>query len=196
MGESLPYPVMLKLGTDLTKRIAAVEHENLEGLEKAGFKLDYGVDGGGIGRLYFTRGGGYYVDVGASKLIIEGKIKVHQSPGGIVGFSPSGMILNDGGNEGKGTELPADIVVLATGYDNMRTSLRKALGDKVADRAKDVWDLDEEGELNAMWRPSGHPGFWYMGGNLALARIYSKFLALQIKGIETGLYDQKEDSNA
>ena len=38
-----------------------------------------------------------------------------------------------------------------------------------------------------MWRPSGHPRFWYMGGNLALCRIYSKFLALQIKGVEVGL---------
>jgi hypothetical protein len=41
-----------------------------------------------------------------------------------------------------------------------------------------------------MWRPSGHPGFWFMGGNLALCRIYSKFLALQIKAIEVGLASQ------
>lgn len=41
-----------------------------------------------------------------------------------------------------------------------------------------------------MWRPSGHPGFWYMGGNLAICRIYSKFLALQIKAIEAGLVDK------
>jgi hypothetical protein len=38
-----------------------------------------------------------------------------------------------------------------------------------------------------MWRPSGHPNFWYMGGNLALCRVYSKFLALQIKAAEEGL---------
>lgn len=29
-----------------------------------------------------------------------------------------------------------------------------------------------------------------MGGNLALCRIYSKFLALQIKAVEAGLVDQ------
>jgi hypothetical protein len=29
-----------------------------------------------------------------------------------------------------------------------------------------------------------------MGGSLALCRIYSKFLALQIKAIEEGLYSQ------
>lgn len=39
-----------------------------------------------------------------------------------------------------------------------------------------------------MWRYSGHPGFWYMGGNLALCRIYSLLLGLQIKASEEGLY--------
>lgn len=47
-----------------------------------------------------------------------------------------------------------------------------------------------------MWRPSGHPGFWYMGGNLALCRIYSKFLALQIKAIEAGLVSEGEQAQA
>ncbi|KAH9211323.1 hypothetical protein DL95DRAFT_465069 [Leptodontidium sp. 2 PMI_412] len=69
----------------------------------------------------------------------------------------------------------------------MRTSVTKVLGEKVAERCKDVWDLDEEGEVNTMWRDSGHPGFWYMGSSLALARIYSKFLALHIKAVEKGL---------
>lgn len=32
----------------------------------------------------------------------------------------------------------------------MRTTVRKVLGDKVADRCSDVWDLDEEGELRAV----------------------------------------------
>lgn len=182
--------------------MAEAERSTLEGLQKAGFKLNFGIDNSGIARLYYTRGGGYYVDVGCSQLIIDGKIKVRQSPEGIKGFTPNALVLVDG------TELEADVVVLATGYDNMRTTVRKALGDGVANKLKDVWDLDEEGELNAvsdrfafplldilshkltvdhqMWRPSGHPRFWYMGGNLALVRIYSKFLALQIKAVEEG----------
>ena len=41
-----------------------------------------------------------------------------------------------------------------------------------------------------MWRPSGHPRFWYHGGNLALCRIYSKFLALQIKAAEVGVNEE------
>ncbi|KAB8070445.1 hypothetical protein BDV29DRAFT_198004 [Aspergillus leporis] len=181
ISESLPYPVQFALAVHFTKRAYAAERDILEGLQKAGFELDFGIDGAGISRAYMTRGGGYYIDVGCSPLIADGKIKVKRSPDGITGFNERSLVLKDG------SALEADVVVLATGYDNMRTTVRKVLGDKVADRCKDVWDLDEEGELNAMWRPSGHPGFWYHGGNLALCRIYSKFLALQIKAIEAGL---------
>ena len=42
---------------------------------------------------------------------------------------------------------------------------------------------------------SGHEGFWFMGGNLALARTYSKFLALQIKAVEFGLSGKKMVTN-
>ena len=147
MGESLPFPVQFVFCRDTTKRIAEADKETLDGLERAGFKVDWGVDDGGIGRLYFTRGGGYYVDVGCSKLIVHGKIKVHQSPKGIEGFTGDELVLADG------TKLPADVVVLATGYDNMKTTAEKVMGSKVAARAKDVWDLDEEGELNAVSSP-------------------------------------------
>lgn len=180
-GQSLPIPVQFALNIGLTERIAEREKENLEGLKKAGFEVDFGHDGSGIYRKYITRGGGYYIDVGASQLIIDGKIKVEQSPDGIKGFDETGLILADG------RKLDADIVVLATGYDNMKTSVEKALGPEEASRCKDVWDLDDEGEVNAMWRPSGHPGLWFFGGSLALCRIYSRFLALQIKARDLGL---------
>ncbi|RLL95775.1 hypothetical protein CFD26_105750 [Aspergillus turcosus] len=182
--ESLPYPVRFALDVHFTKRAYEAEKDILDGLQAAGFELDFGVDGAGISRAYMTRGGGYYIDVGCSQLIADGKVKIKRSPEGIAGFNDRGLLLKDG------SALDADIVVLATGYDNMRTTVRKVLGDRVADRCRDVWDLDEEGEINAMWRPSGHPGFWFMGGNLALCRIYSKFLALQIKAIEADLASQ------
>lgn len=128
----------------MTQRIAAAEKETLDGLRRAGFQLDFGPDGAGIACAYFTRGGGYYIDVGCSQLIIDGKIKVKHSPEGISGFGSRELRLKDG------SALPADVVVLATGYDNMRTTVRKVLDDKVADRCADVWDLDHEGELRAV----------------------------------------------
>lgn len=143
-GQSLPIPVQFVFNVDLTEKIAEAEKDNIEGLTKAGFKLDFGNDKSGIYRKYITRGGGYYIDVGCSQLIIDGKIKVQQSPDGISHFEEDALVLADG------TRMPADVVVLATGYDNMRTSARKVFGDKVADRCKDVWDLDDEGEVNAV----------------------------------------------
>ncbi|CAK7229582.1 hypothetical protein SBRCBS47491_007296 [Sporothrix bragantina] len=159
-----------------------IEHDTqlLEGLQKAGFALDRGTDGAGLFLKYFQRGGGYYIDVGASQLIIEGKIKV-KSGQAIAKVSESGLEMADG------TQLPADIVVFATGYQNMRTQTRVLFGDKLADQTRDVWGFDQEGEFRTMWRGSGQPGYWYMGGNLALARYFGKFLALQIKAQEEGL---------
>jgi cation diffusion facilitator CzcD-associated flavoprotein CzcO len=184
-GQSLPIPVQFALNVGLTERIAEKEKENLEGLAKANFKVDFGHDGSGIYRKYITRGGGYYIDVGASQLIIDGKIKVEQSPDGISHFDENHLVLADG------RKLDADIVVLATGFDNMKTSVEKALGPEESSRCKDVWDLDEEGEVNAIWRPSGHPGLWFFGGSLALCRIQSRLLALQIVAIEKGLNPRK-----
>lgn len=144
LHECLPFAVQFALGEHFTKRVAHAEQDLLSGLEKAGFALDFGVNGAGLGRAYMTRGGGYYIDVGCSPLIASGKIKVKRSPEGISHFTESGLVLKDG------SALPADVVVLATGYDNMRTTVRKVLGDRVADRCRDVWDLDEEGEINAV----------------------------------------------
>ena len=143
-GQSLPIPAQFTLNVGLTEKIKEAEKESLDGLVKAGFKLDFGDDKSGIYRKYITRGGGYYIDIGASQLIIDGKIKVQQSPNGISHFEPNALVLADG------TKLEADIVVLATGYDNMRTSARKVFGDEIANRCKDVWDLDEEGEVNTV----------------------------------------------
>ncbi len=75
----------------------------------------------------------------------------------------------------------------------MRETARKIFGDGVAERVGDVWGFDEEGETRTMWRRTGHPGFWFFGGNLALCRFYSRLLALQIKGMEVGLMGYEDD---
>ena len=53
--------------------------------------------------------------------------------------------------------------------------------DAVADRIGPVWGFDEGGELRNMWRPTAQDGLWFTAGSLAQCRIYSKYLALQIK---------------
>ena len=182
MFASIPYPLLSVLHQGATEQITEMDRELLDGLERAGFKLDFGEDGSGLFMKYLKRGGGYYIDVGASRLIADGKIKVKQGVE-VERLTEDGVLLTDG------TSLPADVVVLATGYKNMRESARELLGDEVADRCSPVWGLDDEGEIRTMWRRSGHEGLWFMGGNLHQARHYSKFLALQIKAIEEGLID-------
>lgn len=137
-------------------------------------------------------GGGYYIDVGCSKLIGDGKIKIKQGTE-IAKIVEDGIVFEDG------STLEADVIVFAIGYENMRETARKIFGDKVAESVSDVWDFNDECEIATMWQShvyifpvstltveSGHEGFWFMGGNLALARVYSRFLALQIKAIELG----------
>jgi hypothetical protein len=178
-------PVIKRLHQDVTKKIAKQDKDLLEGLTKAGFALDEGPDNAGMFMKYFQRGGGYYIDVGASQLIVDGKIKIKQGLE-ITTVNPHSITFSDG------SELEADEIVFATGYQNMREATRKIFGDDVADKVKDVWGMDEEGELRTMWRRSGHPRFWFMGGNFALCRFYSRLLALQIKAIEVGLMSDIE----
>ena len=157
-----------------------VDRELLEGLNRAGFKTDSGPMGTGLFCKYFHRGGGYYIDVGTSQLIIDGKIKVKHGAE-VQEVLPRGVRLDDG------TELEADEIVCATGYQNMRTATEALFGDKVAAKVPNVWGYDEEGETKVMWRRSGHPGLWLHGGNLALCRYFSRIVALQIKAQLEGL---------
>ncbi|KAK8066420.1 indole-3-pyruvate monooxygenase YUCCA11 [Apiospora hydei] len=159
---SLPRPVHKAL----QQQAAALSIENdratLEGLTKAGFKLDSGPDGAGLFFKYFQRGGGYYIDVGCSQLIIDGKIKIKQGQE-IAEVLPNGLLFADG------SRLEADEIVFATGYKNMRTQAEEIFGPEMAAPLKDVWGFDEEGEWRTMWRRSGHPGFWFMGATSRFA---------------------------
>ena len=113
-------------------------------------------------------------------MIASGQIKIKQGQE-ITRVLANGLAFTDG------TELAADEIVFATGFGNMRQTARKIFGDAVADRVQDVWGMDEEGETRGMWRRTGHPGFWFFGGNMAQCRFWSRRLALQIKALEVGL---------
>lgn len=179
---SMPSALMKAQQVKLTKAQQAHDKPILDGLRAAGFALDSGPMNSGLMLKYYQRGGGYYIDVGASQLIIDGKIKIKQG-------QEIARILAHGVEFADGTSVDADEIVFATGYQNMRTQARLIFGDEVADRVGDVWGLDEEGEFRTMWQKSGHPGLWFMGGNLAISRFYSRILALQIKAIEEGLVE-------
>jgi cation diffusion facilitator CzcD-associated flavoprotein CzcO len=177
---SFPFPLVAELHKELTRRIAEMDHDLLQGLRDAGFAVDFGEDGSGFLMKYHRYGGGYYINVGCSDLIVTGRIKIKQGVE-IERLTGKTVEFTDG------TSMEADIVVVAAGYKNMSESVRALLGDEVADRVGPVWGLDPEGEVRAMWRRTGQPGFWLMGGSLQQCRPYSKYLALQIKATELGL---------
>ncbi|KAF4122846.1 Flavin-binding monooxygenase-like [Geosmithia morbida] len=185
MAHGTPTPLLKTREHSIAKRMAEVDRDMLDGITRAGFKVDMGPDDAGLMIKYLQRGGGYYIDVGACKLVADGKIKIKQGQE-ISEILPNGLRFADG------TELEADEIILATGYQNMRSQTRLMFGDEVADRVKDVWGFNSEGEPRTIWQRSGHPGFWFHGGNLALCRFFSKLLALQIKGLEEGLYKDGE----
>ncbi|KAJ8117770.1 hypothetical protein ONZ43_g4127 [Nemania bipapillata] len=165
---------------DMHKLQVAADKEILDGLNKAGFKTDKGPMDCGLFYKYLQRGGGYYIDVGTSQLIIDGKVKVKHGHG-IEEILPTGLRLDDG------TELEADEIICATGYQNMRTATEAIFGPEVGSKVGNVWGFDKEGETRIMWRRSGHPGLWLHGGNLAMCRYFSRLVAVQIKAQLEGL---------
>ncbi|KAI1780179.1 FAD/NAD(P)-binding domain-containing protein [Hypoxylon cercidicola] len=177
---SKPGEMFKAINADTNELQQIQDKEILEGLNFAGFKTDRGPMNCGLWIKYLQRGGGYYIDVGTSQLIIDGKIKVKHGVG-VSEILPRGVKLEDG------TELEADEIVCATGYQNMRTTTEAIFGEEVASKVSNVWGYDEEGETKSMWRVSGHPGLWYAGGNLAICRYYSRFLAVQIKAQLEGI---------
>ncbi|KAH7925195.1 FAD/NAD-binding domain-containing protein [Leucogyrophana mollusca] len=170
-------PHLLQIG-GLAQRavrdIAINDRELLDGLNKVGFKTYLGDKDAGIVGLLKTRGGGHYFDVGASQLIMDGKIKI-KNDSQIQCFTEAGLKFENG------SELPADTVIFATGSGDMRNGIRAVCGDKVADRCKPIWGLDEEGELRGVSRDLGVPGLWFITGSLSMSRFHTKHLALQIK---------------
>jgi putative flavoprotein involved in K+ transport len=177
---SFPFPVYKRAHQRMTRMNEHADGALLEGLRRRGFRLTSGPEGTGWQHLYQNRGGGYYFDAGCSQMVIDGRVGLMQFDD-IERFGPDGAVMKDG------TTKPADLIVLATGYEGQAAAARRIFGDAVADRVSQVWGFDAEGELHGMWRPTGQPGLWFHAGGLAQCRIFSKVLALQIKARELGL---------
>jgi putative flavoprotein involved in K+ transport len=191
---SIPYKIMAPMQVPVYDEMKKREADLYSRLEKAGFMLDFGADGSGLFMKYLRRGSGYYIDVGASELVANGSIKL-KSNVNITHVNAHSVTLSDG------TDLPADLIVYATGYGSMNGWLADLISPEVADRVGKVWGLGSdtpkdpgpwEGELRNMWKPTQVPHLWFHGGNLHQSRHYSQFLSLQLKaryeGLQTPVY--------
>ncbi|MCY4301981.1 MAG: NAD(P)/FAD-dependent oxidoreductase [Aestuariivita sp.] len=190
---SVPYKVLPALQVPLYDKMKERDSEFYDRLEASGFKLDWGTDGSGLFMKYLRRGSGYYIDVGASELVADGKIKlVH---GQVTEITPKGLKIDNR------TEITADAIVFATGYSSMNGWAEQLIGKDVADKVGKCWGLGSdtpkdpgpwEGELRNMWKPTQQDALWFHGGNLHQSRHYSQFLSLQLKarmeGFDTPVY--------
>ncbi|KAG6374832.1 FAD/NAD(P)-binding domain-containing protein [Boletus reticuloceps] len=196
VNASYPAHVAKLVHQRVTKDIAEADKELLDGLRRVGFKLTFGEDGSGFFRLAFNKAGGYYFDVGASQLLIDGKIKL-KSDGPIKKFTPNGLLFEDG------STLDADVVVFATGYgDSRNASFDLIKNTDLHDKVRQIWGMDDEGEICGSYREIGKPneegkaiaGLWCIMGNLALCRFHSKHVALQIKAYQENIFGVRYSS--
>src|SRR3954471_8854838 len=194
---SIPYRILHEFQIPLYDEMRERDKDFYARLEAAGFELDWGEDNSGLFMKYLRRGSGYYIDVGASELVANGSIKlVH---GKVDHLTENAVVMEDG------TELPADLVVYATGYGSMNGHAADLISQEVADQVGKVWGLGSdtkkdpgpwEGEQRNMWKPTRQEALWFHGGNLHQSRHYSLYLALQLKarmeGIDTPVYGLQE----
>ncbi|KAG9224371.1 hypothetical protein PLEOSDRAFT_1065723 [Pleurotus ostreatus PC15] len=184
LNASFPNSLVVDISRRQVQQIAAADKELLDGLKRVGFRTNLGYKNAGSGLLAWDKAGGYYLDVGASQLIIDGKIKLKSGPH-IECFTKTGLKFDDG------SELNADVVLFATGLGDSRSVMRSVCDEEVSSKVGRVWGLDPEGEIYGAWRDVGVQNMWIMTGNLALCRFHSKHLALQIKAIEEGVFGSR-----
>lgn len=195
---SIPYRIMHQFQIPVYAEMARQDADFYKGLEDAGFMLDWGDDESGLFMKYLRRGSGYYIDVGASQLIIDGRVML-RSGVSIDKITPNRVVFTDG------SEMDADLIVLATGYGSMNGWAARLISEDVADKVGKVWGLGSdttkdpgpwEGEQRNMWKPTQQDNLWFHGGNLHQSRHYSLYLALQLKarmeGIDTPVYGMGE----
>ena len=191
---SRPFRLMADRQRPIHAEIARRDADFYDRLAKAGFLLDFGIDGSGLLMKALRTGSGYYIDVGGSALIASGAIKLKAGVE-VKEVRPHSVRFTDG------SELPADLIVYATGYQSMNRWLATLISEEAAEAVGPCWGYGSgtpgdpgpwQGELRNMWKPTALPALWFHGGNLHLSRHYSLYLALQLKaryeGIPTPVY--------
>ncbi|KAJ7828033.1 hypothetical protein B0H14DRAFT_2594846 [Mycena olivaceomarginata] len=118
--------------------------ELLDGLRRVSYKLNKGIKDTGFLLLLKQKGGGHYFNIGASDLLISGKIKL-KNDSLIDKFTADGLQFENGAAD-----------------PSLRDPIRAICGSEVADKCGPIWGLDSEGEINGCWRYLGVQNLWYM----------------------------------
>jgi len=156
--------------------------ELLKRLEAVGMKLEDRNDPERVWMYkYFTHGGGYYLNVGTSDLIADGKIKVIQWDT-IDRFVENGALRKDG------SVLEAAVVVAATGYEPRQSEVVKLFGEELSEKIGAVArGFDADGEWANVWKRTPQRGLWFILGGIETERQNTWQVALMIKSDLLGI---------
>lgn len=195
LAQSTPYRLFFDVHKRGVDQIRSDDADFYRQLEDTGFLLDFGPRGSGLFGRALTGVNNYYIDVGASQMIIDGRINV-ESGAGVSHLTEHTVVLDDG------REVDAEAIIYATGFRSMYGTTAEIISTEVADRLGGFGGIGSgessadpgpwEGEVRNMWKPVPHEALWFHSGLIAHARAYSRPLALQLKarmvGIPTPVY--------
>ena len=179
---SIPFRLLEKNHRTVWDGIQADRKEFYQKLTDAGFAVDFAEDGTGLGMKYRRTASGYYIDVGGSQMVMDGRIAI-RSGHGVSHLSETALHLENG------EVLAADAIVYATGYGDMTDRVAALMDRQTASRVGPCWGYGSGtrgdpgpwiGELRNMWVETAQQGLWFTGGNLSQARFFSRFLAMQL----------------
>ncbi|CAD0083617.1 unnamed protein product [Aureobasidium vineae] len=178
----MPTIVDSQLAKGLFAQLASQEPDRYSALRNVGFPVIDSTDPeASLAHNLIERGGGHYVDTGATELLAEGKVgfRAGVEPQAYTKF---GLHLSDD------TTLDADAVIWCTGFADKDACETVADIMKIPLPVDATWGVDEEGEIRGMWkRHSKVDNYWVMGGFTQQHRWHSNTLAQQIKASLEGV---------
>ena len=180
-NSSFPMPIIKANHKLITARVRAHDKPILDALEAKGFRLEFGEDGTGWPLKYRTRGRWILFQC---RLFRPYRRRQYR-PGPIPRHRAVRSRRNS--DEGRLVETSRPCGFSDRLYPPAH-DIPRYYGQAVADRVGTVWNVHPETqEINNMWVRTGQPGLWFTGGSFSQCRIYSKYLARQILGVELGL---------
>lgn len=181
LSQSLPTAIQRQLVNPAVHAAIESMGERNKVLESKGYVLDYHPDL--IDAALNEKGAKFFMDhPNTYDLIAADKIKTAR--GEAVGLSPHGLIVRN--NDNSEHTLPAEGIILATGYETVDLPARWAasgfLDQKSADKIENVsrFGIDAEGEVPGYTTFSGHEHLYFSGIGFYMNRWVARYTALQV----------------
>jgi putative flavoprotein involved in K+ transport len=176
---SAPNLIVDEINKQLVELAKEEDKELLDALTERGFKLEWGPEGTGIIGAHMAGRDSYQINIGASELIADGRVHLKHGVE-LAEVKDHSVVFTDG------SEIDVDLILFATGYEQLWDHIRPTLGG-AAESVDKVYGRAPDNEYANVWRRSAQPGLWFGTGFVGMARFHSKFMTLLIKAIEEGI---------